>query len=402
MEPGANVELALLIGRLLLAAVFLLAGVAKYADPKGTSKAFTEFGLPRALAAFVAMVLPFVEAGVAIALVPVASAWYGACGALALLGIFIVGIVFVMVRGRKPDCRCFGQLHSAPVGATTLIRNGILGALAGWLVWMGPARVGPSVWRHVRAAGENEQRLVAVAAFIFCFLIWRALRQRGAGEEDKAVLGGSLFDWGDDEESTEEVSPADASSADTMPSAPAPKPQPRPRAPAPQPRPRDPVLQKIIEAGTGWPVGTLAPAFRLPDLTGEQHSLHSLLEPGKVNFLVFSSPHCESCRALWPYLGRWSREYGQALNLILISRGSETEKLAQQNGIEMSRVLLQQEFEISDVYGVTSTPAAVLVGADGRIQSPLAVGREEIQKLMGRAQPASSSWYADTSKEKHA
>lgn len=382
-------ELALLVGRLLLAAVFLLAGVAKYADPKGTSKAFTDFGLPRAIAAFVALVLPVVEAGVAIALVPAASAWYGACGALALLGIFMAGIVFVMVRGRKPDCRCFGQLHSAPVGPSTLIRNAVLGALAGWLVWRGPARIGPSVWQHLQSAGEDEKRLFFVAAVILCFLFWRALRQRGGGEEAPAAVEGPLFDWGEAEEET------------AAPSEPTRKTNARPRSPAPQPPPRDPALQKIIEAGTGWPVGTLAPAFRLPDLTGEPHSLHSLLESGKVNFLVFSSPHCEPCRALWPYLGRWSREQGQALNLIVVSRDG-TDSLAKQNAVEMSRVLLQQEFEISDAYGVSSTPAAVVLGADGRIQSQLAVGREEIQKLIARAQNVSSSWYADTSKEKHA
>lgn len=383
-------ELALLIGRLLLAAVFLLAGVAKYSDPKGTSKAFTDFGLPRAMAALAALVLPVVEAGVAIALVPAASAWYGACGALALLGIFIGGIVFAMVRGRKPDCRCFGQLHSAPVGRSTLIRNGVLGVLAGWLVWVGPAHMGPSVWRHLEAAGDDERRLFFVAAVILCFLFWRALRQRGAEEEATAAVEGPWFDWDDEEEEA------------VAPSVPAPKPQPRPRAPVPEPKPRDPVLQKIIEAGIGWPVGTPAPAFTLPDLTGEQRSSQSSLEPGKTTFLVFSSPHCESCRALWPYLGRWSREYGQALNLIVVSRGPGTENLAKQNGVEMSRVLLQQEFEISDAYGVNSTPAALLVGSDGRIQSHLAVGREEIQKLIAAAQPASSSWYADTSKEKHA
>jgi hypothetical protein len=292
-------------------------------------------------------------------------------------------------------------LHSAPVGPSTLIRNGVLIALAGWLVWRGPMRAGPPVWQHLKAAGDNEQRLFFVAAVILCFLLWRAMRQRGAAEPSVAVPS-SLFDWGDEEESSEQASSAETSPESVKPSPPAPKPQPRPRVPVPQPQQRDPVLQKIIEAGTGWPAGTLAPAFRLPNLAGDQRSLHSLLEPGKLTFLIFSSPHCESCRALWPYLGRWTREYAQALNMIVVSRGPDTEKIAKQNGVEMSRVLLQQEFEVSDAYGVSSTPAAVLVGADGRIQSPLAVGRQEIQKLMARTQAASPSWYADTSKEKHA
>jgi len=400
------VQLALLLARLLLAAVFLLAGIAKYADPKGTTKALTNFGLPRALAAFFALVLPFAELGVAAALIPVGLAWYGACAALALLAIFVIGIAVTLLRGRKPDCRCFGQLHSAPVGASTLIRNGVLGAVAAWLVWMGRLRVGPSVWEHLAAAGDNERRLFFVAAVVMCFLVFRALRQREA-EPVEAIS--FPIEWEDDAEVNGDAEVADVAVA--APRAPAAKPQ--PRAPAPKPRPHSPELQRILQAGTGWPVGTVAPDFTLPDIAGQTCSLQSLRERGKTICLVFSSPFCDPCRALWPYLGRWAREHERALHMMVVSRGAASEKLAKQTGVEMSRVLLQQEFEISDAYGVVSTPAAVLIGPDGRIQSQLGVGREEIQRLISQAaagavsgatqaaQNASPSWYADTSKENH-
>ena len=45
------------------------------------------------------------EVGVAIALLPAASAGRGALGALILLGAFTLGIVTVLVRGRQADCR---------------------------------------------------------------------------------------------------------------------------------------------------------------------------------------------------------------------------------------------------------------------------------------------------------
>ncbi len=173
-------ELALLVARLLLAAVFLLAGIAKLSDPQGTIQGLHDFGLPWRLAQALGLLLSLGEIVVAVALVPLASAWYGACGALGLLLIFVVAIGINLARGRKPDCHCFGQLHSAPVGWPTLVRNGVLGALAGWLVYRGPLRVGPSLWQHLSAAGDDERRLFVVAGCVMCFLFFRAMRQRAS------------------------------------------------------------------------------------------------------------------------------------------------------------------------------------------------------------------------------
>jgi len=345
-----------LLARLLLAAIFFLSGVAKFVDRKGARKALIDFGLPAAFAQPLSLLLSLAEIAVAVALVPVATAWFGACGAVALLGIFIVAIGITLARGRNPDCHCFGQLHSAPVGRSTLIRNGVLGGIAGWLVFRGPMRDGPPFWRHLAAAGDIERRLWLVAAVVMCFLFLRALHQRDAEADEPE---------GDNDPTT-----------------------------TPEHEPHDPVLQEILLGGVGWPIGTAAPEFTLPDIAGQKCSLQSLRDQGKTICLVFSSPHCDPCRALWPDIGRWAREHDQALNIIVISRGG-TENLAKQNHFEASRVLLQREFELSHAYGVTATPAAVLIGTDGLIQSQLAVGREDIQQLI------TASWYADTSKEKH-
>src|ERR671931_2293813 len=130
-------DVALLVARVLLAVVFLVAGLAKLADRAGSRRALVEFGLPSPLAGPFGLLLPLAELAVAVALVPRSTAWWGAIGALALLLLFVAGIGLNLARGRKPDCHCFGQLHSEPVGASTLIRNALLAGAAGVIVWQG-------------------------------------------------------------------------------------------------------------------------------------------------------------------------------------------------------------------------------------------------------------------------
>src|SRR2546422_5952854 len=123
--------LALLIARILLTGVFVVAGLAKLADLAGSRQAVKDFGVPAPLATPFGLLLPFAELAVAVALIPTVSAWWGALGALALPLLFVGGIGSNLARGRQPECHCFGQLHSAPAGWSTLIRNLVLAAVAG-------------------------------------------------------------------------------------------------------------------------------------------------------------------------------------------------------------------------------------------------------------------------------
>src|SRR5690349_10223807 len=130
-------SIVLLIARLLLALVFVVAGLAKLADLVGSRQAMRNFGLPLLIADPLGVLLPLAELAVAILLIPTAWAWWGGLGALVLLLLFVVGISYNIARGRQPECHCFGQLHSAPAGWPTLIRNLILAAIAGVIVVFG-------------------------------------------------------------------------------------------------------------------------------------------------------------------------------------------------------------------------------------------------------------------------
>jgi uncharacterized membrane protein YphA (DoxX/SURF4 family)/peroxiredoxin len=354
-------DFALLTGRLLLAFVFLLAGATKLFDPVGLRKTTREFGLPALLAPPVIILLPLAELAVAAALIPARLAWYGSWGALLLLTGFLTVIGVAMARGRKPDCRCFGSLRSKPVSGATLIRDGALAACAAWLVWRGPLRAGPNLWAWFAALYSYDRKVAVIAACAVGFLFFRLLDR--ARPRPPEPLPSPDTEDEEDEDDDEE-----------------PTPQPRPRrAPAPAPPPE---LPPSTARGIGLPVGTPAPEFELPALTGDKRSLASLRAQGRNILLVFSSPYCESCHRLVPLLVRWTQERNGSLTIVLITRGTVAENRPKLKGFDPSRVLMQRAFEISDAYDCNMTPTAVLIGADGRIGSELVVGREGIQQLV--------------------
>src|SRR5215218_10673937 len=177
---------AILLDRLLLATVFAVAGVAKLADRAGSRQAIVDFGLPARLATLLGILLPLYELAVAAALIPTPTAWWGAVGALGLLLMFIVGISINLVRGRKPECHCFGQLYSAPAGWKTLARNGVLAAVAGFVLWEGyEGGAGPSAVAWLGALSTAQLLgllggvlVLALLAGQWAFLV-HLLRQNG-------------------------------------------------------------------------------------------------------------------------------------------------------------------------------------------------------------------------------
>ncbi len=343
----------LLVARLLLAVVFVVAGLAKLADRAGSRQALRDFGVPAPLAVPLGVLLPLTELAVSVALVPTASAWWGALGAFALLLLFIAGISFNLARGRTPDCHCFGQLHSTPAGWPTLIRNLVLAAIAGLVVGLGQTNVGPSPidWLTALALAQRIELLaglivVALLSFQSWFLL-QVLRQQGrilvrleAAEARLAAAG---------------IAPLPAIA--TEPS-------------------HDP---------SGLPAGTLAPTFGLPDLYGETITLDVLRARGKPVLLLFSDPGCGPCTMLLPEIGRWQRDYAGRLTLALVSRGTPEANRVKAHEHGITQVMLQQDREIAEAYQAYGTPGAVLIHPNGTIGSPLAEGADEIRALVAGA-----------------
>jgi peroxiredoxin len=347
-------DAALLIARLLLAAVFTLAGVAKLSDLKGSRQAIINFGVPSAIAAPLGLLLPVAELTVAATLLPASTAWWGALGALALLSVFVVGISVNLARGRKPDCHCFGQLHSAPAGWKTLARNGVLAAIAGFVVWAGyKGGAGPSAVAWVGALSTAQQLALLVGVLVLFLLAgqwWflvHLLRQNGRLLVRLEAVEASLATSGS-------VAPSQNST---------------------------PVHQEA----EGLPVGSAAPEFGLSGLYGETLTLDALRSSGKPVMALFTDPGCGPCNAMLPEVGRWQEEHAQRLTLALVSRGEveENKTKAQEHGL--TNVLLQKDWEVSESYKVRGTPSAVLIAPDGKIATPVAGGAESIRGLLSYA-----------------
>lgn len=346
-----NVDAALLAGRLVLAAVFAVAGASKLVDRKGVGEALAGFGLPPRLASPVGRALPLGELFVAAALVPRTSAWWGALGALGLLLLFTAVVARSLLRGERPDCRCFGQLRAAPVGWLTLVRNGLLALLAAFVLGAGWSAPGPSVigWLTDVPAAD---RPAAIFGFVAVVLLVAVIAMLVVVLVRQAVVMARL--------NAIEVRLDETTGA----------PAERPQAPEPD---------------RGLPVGALAPTFALPDLDGQTRSLASFLAPGRPVLLLFVASDCQPCEALAPKIAGWQRERAESVTMVLVSTGSAEDNRAKFRGIGSRAVVLQAGSEVADAYAASWTPAAVLIAPTGRLASPVSYGDSEISGLVAHA-----------------
>ncbi|MDQ3945781.1 MAG: redoxin domain-containing protein [Actinomycetota bacterium] len=334
-ERGTVVELTL-AARLILAGVFATAGLGKVADRSGAQRVLGEFGLPGVLGRALSVALPGAELAVAFALIPASTSRVGAAGALTLLGAFSLAVAVNLARGRTPDCHCFGQVHTRPIGAGTLARNAVLGA-ASALVLLGPDGTVGAWWGDL----DRGDRLVAAAAGALAVVValqgWvllHLLRQQGRLVLRLDALEGMVGgDAGD--------------------------------------RP-------------GLPVGTAAPSFALPDPWGAVIILEELLAPGRPLLLLFADPGCGPCNELFPDIARWQRDWRDRITIAVVSAGSAEANRAKATEHGLVHLVVQERREVAAAYATTATPSAVLVATDGRVASPLVAGGDAIWKLLLR------------------
>lgn len=317
-----------LAAQFLLAAVFATAAVGKLLDLKGSRRAMADFGVPGSLAPTLGTLLPLAELAVAVALVFVPTARWGAAGALLLLLAFIAGIASALSRGKQPDCHCFGQIHSKPAGRSTLIRNAVFAAIALVVVIHG---AGPAVdgWVADRTAAELVLVALAIVAGALAMYAMHLYVDRNEWKEAFEVTRAEL----------EGVPP-------------------------------------------GLPVGVPAPGFALPDVQGQVHTLASLVEHGRPALLIFAGPRCGACKAMMPQVGRWQAALNERLTIAVLTGGTVEENLPLYAEHGVDNVILQEDYELMGEYRVRATPSAVIVTPDFHVASLPAVGEASIEALM--------------------
>ena len=339
-----SMSVLLLFARVLLCAVFLVAGLAKLADLAGSRQAMRDFGVTSKLADVFGVFLPLAELAVAVALIFPLTVWWGAVGALVLLLIFVAGIGYNLAQGRTPDCHCFGQLHSAPAGWSTLIRNLVLALIAGLVVGFGRGNTGPGVLELLAQLTVSQRLELLVGALVLLVLIGEGwLLVQMMTQQGRLLLRIEALETG-----LGVAAPAQSGATRVM----------------------------------GLAVGTPAPAFELPTLNGEATKLESLRERGKSLLLFFTDPGCGPCTALLPEIATWQREHAAKMRVALVSRGTVEANRAKVTDTGVTHVFLQNDREVAQAYQAHGTPSAVLVRQDGTIGSPLAQGADAIRALV--------------------
>ncbi len=337
-----GLALAIRIG---LALVMAVAGAAKLADRAGARQAVTDFGVSERLAGPVAWFLPAAELTAALLLLVSATARAGATLALVLLLAFSAAIARSILRGEAPDCHCFGTLHSEPAGPRTLARNLVLAGLAATVVAVGPG-TSATTWVRSLNAGWGVALLLGI-------VLAAALAGGGAFVLRLLRRNGELL------LRIDALEEALTSEGVALPPA-------RPEA-----------------SPAGLAVGSAAPEFELPDLSGRPVTLADLRSASEGHLMiVFSDPGCGPCSAMMPRVADWQRERPGGLRTVVVSRGGRDAHLAYAAEHGVIDLLVQRDREVSRSFEVSGTPSAVLIGRDGTVASTVHTGEDQIATLV--------------------
>jgi len=336
-------ESVILALRLILALVFGIAGVAKFLDQQGTKKAMADFGVPAPLVSSFSFLLPIAELAVVAALLVVELAWYGAIGSAVLLAAFTVGMGYQLAKGNAPDCHCFGQVKSEPVGTKTVIRNMVLLAISVFLITRGAGGQGLGI---TNMNLELVQLFAVVAGVV--------------------LLGGILFYLNKIIDQQSQIIR---------------------RIELMELISREGTAVERQEAGSphdGLPIGAPLPAFDLKDVNGLVFSTASLKASGRPSLLLFVSPTCNPCKALVPQFDEWINDFGDKVNVIFVSSGKPDENREKFSTEVEKTIILQDAREFADAVYARWTPSALLVDAGGKIASPVAAGDSAISELIDK------------------
>lgn len=129
-------------------------------------------------------------------------------------------------------------------------------------------------------------------------------------------------------------------------------------------------------------VGKQAPDFSAPSVTdGIVYRWSKLLDPNKLNVLVFWAIDCPHCRKSLPEIGQYIRGNPPGVNVVTVARcdndamRTKTREFVSLNGLPMA-TLADINSSVAEAYNVTGTPTAFVIRPSGIVESILPQGAE--------------------------
>ena len=336
-------EFVLLIVRILLFAILAVAGIGKLLDREGSERALKGFGIPEPFVKTFALLIPFAELIFAYCLLFVSFSWVGAAGALLLMVTFIGGMLVQVIKGEAPDCHCFGQVHSEPVGPKSLVRNILIAILPTILLVSGRPNQGFPLGDSDGAIATNVALASVVAVMIVGGAYLRRLVKENVVLKRQLDLMEMFEGGGTVIERDEAGDPTDS-----------------------------------------LPIGAPFPDFTLPDTSGKLVTFDHLISEPIPKLFLFVGPDCRPCKAMLDEFAAWKREFQGRARLVFVSKGTAEENIDRFGGDLAAGMLLQKKMEFGGLLHIKWTPSAVLVGADGNLASHPAVGDIAIRDLVAK------------------
>lgn len=325
--------------RLCVFAAFAVAALSKFATPLQTGHALREFGVPAQWAGVCSGVLAVTELTVATGLALPWTVRIAAAAALALLGAFTTVIGVNLLLGNRPRCACFGGFRPVPIGVGTVLRNLMLVAATVFVLASAP--------QH--GFGHSSLGLVDLADGSLIFPASLAVLF--------ALVGLTLIQRFRENSS--------AFSLATEPSA--------------QNRP---LLRSARSSGLA--MGSVAPDFELPLLSGGVANSKCLVRGQQSAVLVFASPTCGQCAAVLPAVAKLQDQAGERLKVLVISSGDATLSRRMLSDCAIKMVAVDASGRLARLFRISGAPSAVLIGPDGTIAREAVGGAQAVMNLLAQ------------------
>ena len=313
---------AWILAPVTLAIVLGISGVAKLREGSATLNSMKQLGLGRLAQPWLAAALPWGEIALAAALLVLPGVWgtLAAVAALALFAAYWLLIARALREPAKVNCGCFGKTIDGTVTTWTLARNSILVALAALTVAGTLFTAG--VLPGLIAVGTQAWWLVG--AFVIAALVFVTVRPEDA---PAAPIMTHAVPMGDED---------DEPLFDYQ------------RAPIPF-------------ASLQTPDGS---TVTLRDMAFQQARL-----------LLFVSTTCGGCAPVRERLAEWTA----AMPQIGVHAVYTQKPTVDGDGIDPALTnLFDPDYNTTRIFGLSGTPAALLLGADGLMAGGPVVGSEGV------------------------
>lgn len=120
---------------LVLAGYLAVSGIAKLARPDRFARVLIQtYGVATRPASLAAKIVPIGELGTSLLVVLPLTRTLGLLAAVGLLIVVVAVATAAWANGRTGECGCFGVLHQERLGPWTIIRGGLILALATFLL----------------------------------------------------------------------------------------------------------------------------------------------------------------------------------------------------------------------------------------------------------------------------